>query len=147
MINPELLHEELLQADLPLLGVTFDGKPLYIRELTAQEQSTANTVLAAHDGTRQTDQQQERAAKVEFRSLPQWATWTPQQGREYVHGAVLSGQTADEVEAWINTNVTSLATAKTALILLARNLVTLREIVATIALAVLYLRDVAIRRQ
>ena len=49
MINVKLLYYELKQASLPVEGVSSDGRIDYSRELTAQEQSTADAVVAAHD--------------------------------------------------------------------------------------------------
>jgi hypothetical protein len=51
-------------------------------------------------------------AKTDFRALPGWATWT---------GA--------EASDWIDTNVTDLASAKTALVAMAKAIVFLRDIV------------------
>ena len=48
-INIELLHYELEQIGLPVIGVSIDGRIDYSRELTAQEQITADAVVAAHD--------------------------------------------------------------------------------------------------
>ena len=49
MINIELLHFELNQAGLPVIGVASTGRIDYSRELTAGEQTTADAVVAAHD--------------------------------------------------------------------------------------------------
>ena len=49
MINVELLHYELAQAGLPVEGVASDGRIDYSRELTAGEQTTADSVVAEHD--------------------------------------------------------------------------------------------------
>jgi len=49
MINIQLLHYELEQAGLPVEGVSSDGRIDYSRELIAQEQITADAVVAAHD--------------------------------------------------------------------------------------------------
>ena len=49
MVNSRLLHHQLEQAGLPVIGVSSDGRIDYSRELTAQEQATAAAVIAAHD--------------------------------------------------------------------------------------------------
>lgn len=49
MINISLLHQELLRALLPVVGVSTDGRIDYGRELTQAEQTTAATVIAAHN--------------------------------------------------------------------------------------------------
>jgi hypothetical protein len=81
-------------------------------------------------------------ARQLFESLPDWATWTGQQAADYIHANVLSGMTPDQVEAWVNANVTTLATAKTGLILAGRELADLRDICERQAQAILFLRDV-----
>lgn len=49
MANISLLYYELKQAGLPVEGVSEDGRIDYSQELTAEEQSTAEAVVAAHD--------------------------------------------------------------------------------------------------
>ena len=48
-VNIRLLHYELEQAGLSVIGVSEDGRIDYSRELIAQEQITADAVVAAHD--------------------------------------------------------------------------------------------------
>jgi hypothetical protein len=48
-LNIELLHYELKQAGLPIVGVSSDGRIDYSRALTAAEQATADQVVADHD--------------------------------------------------------------------------------------------------
>ena len=50
-MNPEQLHEELVAAGLPVVGVDALGNVQYSRELTAQEQATAAVAIAAHNPT------------------------------------------------------------------------------------------------
>jgi hypothetical protein len=83
-----------------------------------------------------------REARRLFDSLPNWATWSGQEAADYIHANVLSGMTPDQVEAWVNANVTTLATAKTGLILVGRELADLRDICEKQAQAILFLRDV-----
>lgn len=50
MINVEKLDKELRAAGLPVLGVSSDGRIDWpVGHPTSTEQSTANSVLAAHD--------------------------------------------------------------------------------------------------
>jgi hypothetical protein len=81
-----------------------------------------------------------------FLNLPNWATWTAEQASEYIRQEILAGMTRTEIEAWVNANVTTLATAKTALILVGQELIDLRVICSSLAKAVIYLRDLAVRR-
>ena len=49
IINVMLLHYELEQEGLPVIGVNENGRIDYSRNLTAGEQSTADSIVAAHD--------------------------------------------------------------------------------------------------
>lgn len=150
-VNVNKLHQELLQAGLPVVCVrTSEPVADYARDLTPAEQAQAEAVIAAHDPDAPTpteqDERQAQAARTDFRTLPQWATWTPDQAKTYVAANVLTGQSKAEVDAWIDANVTSLATAKNGLKLLGAAILDLRAIVGALAYAILLLRDIAVRR-
>jgi len=85
-------------------------------------------------------------ARIAFMALPEWATFSAQEASDAVSNRVLNDWTKQEVDDWINTNVISLATAKTALQLVAAELVNLREINKRFAEMLVLLRDVIIRR-
>lgn len=108
-------------------------------------------VIDAHDPTARIytalNWQDVLNARLFFMQMPDWSTWTPEQASTYIHDNVLAGMTREEVEAWVDTNVTSLATAKTALKLIGDELVDLREICMRMAYSIMLLRDVAIRRR
>ena len=61
MIDASSLHEELLAANLPVVGVSSDGRVDYSRVLTAAERTTAQTVIDAHDPTKR--ERDERTAR------------------------------------------------------------------------------------
>jgi len=48
-VNLQKLHQELLAAGLPVVGVSSSGRIDYMRALTAAEQSVAQKIVAAHD--------------------------------------------------------------------------------------------------
>ena len=48
-INPEKLTQELIEAGLPIVGVSSDGRVDYSRDLTSTEKMTAEAVISAHD--------------------------------------------------------------------------------------------------
>lgn len=52
MIDAGSFHEELAIAGLPVVGVSSDGRIDYSRDLTPEEQTTADAVIAAHDPTK-----------------------------------------------------------------------------------------------
>ena len=49
MIKIGLLHYQLEQAGLPVVGVSSDGRIDYAHALTPAEEATAAAVIAAHD--------------------------------------------------------------------------------------------------
>ena len=79
MINIELLHFELNQAGLPVIGVASTGRIDYSRELTAGEQTTADAVVAAHDPEDDLPRNKHaEAVRAQF-LLSQLANKTPQE--------------------------------------------------------------------
>jgi hypothetical protein len=140
------------QITIQLGGLAGDG--LYRVALVVVRAANAAEWLAGHQAEAQqlidagqyneTVARQVKAVEARqlFESLPDWATWTGQQAADYIHANVLSGMTPDQVEAWVNANVTTLAMAKTGLILVGRELADLRDICERQAQAILFLRDV-----
>ena len=79
MINVELLHYELEQIGLPVVGVNSDGRIDYSRELTAGEQATAEAIVAAHDPNGKLPREENTEdARARF-LLSQLANKTPEQ--------------------------------------------------------------------
>lgn len=150
MIKVALLHEQLQQAGIPVQTVLGDGRIFYTRVLTPEEEALIAQVIAAHDPTilmpYEQDELDAEKAKVEFRQLPDWATWSPGQARDYVDGSILNGMDKVAIDTWIDTNVTSLATAKTALKLLGEAIVDTRTVLKIVAMAVIYFRQIVVRR-
>ena len=67
MLDVTGLHEELITASLPVVGVSSDGRVDYSRELTAAEQTTAKAIIAAHDPTkRERDEAKAAAADLKL---------------------------------------------------------------------------------
>ena len=48
-VNPLKLSQELLNAGLPVAGVSSDGRVDYTRDLTSSERAAAEAVIASHD--------------------------------------------------------------------------------------------------
>lgn len=82
-------------------------------------------------------------AKQEMVALPDWGSITADQAQAKING-VMAGMTKAEVEAKINADVTSLATAKTAMIWLAKETVEMRDILKKMVRAIIHLRDQAL---
>lgn len=84
-------------------------------------------------------------AVEDFKSYPDWATWTPDQAEQHVVDNVINGFDKIELDAWIDSNVTDLTSAITALKLIGGAIVDLRSIVSKIAKMVMWIRDVVIK--
>ena len=85
--------------------------------------------------------------RSDFLNMPDWATWTAQDAIDFITGDILNGMSKTEIENWIDVNVTTLATAKDALKLVGGELVELRTITTKLAQAIIYLRDLVVRRR
>ena len=129
-------------------GIRYDDWRLQLDVPDNADETTLNQIIIAHDpnSTLEIDWVTISAARLEFLALPEWSTFTPQGASDAVDERVLNGWTSQEVDDWIELNVTSLATAKTALQLIGAELVDLREINKRFAQMLMHLRDVVIRR-
>lgn len=119
------------------------GRELYTFTMRYDDRSEAN---AAEEAALLADEQVAQAAKATFRNLPNWATWTAAEASAYIEGDVLGGWTKAELDSYVDTNVSSIATARTALKQVGEELIDMRAICERLAEAVIYLRDVAIRK-
>lgn len=96
------------------------------------------------------DEEDEAAAaqaKADFRSLPNYATFTPDEAESAVVAAVLGGQSKAELDAEIDALPNSVAGMKTGLKQLAGGVVDLRAVLGKVARMVTYLRVIVVRRQ
>lgn len=55
-VNPSKLHQELLDAGLPVVSVSSDGRVDYSRDLTTTEQTSASTIITAHNSAQTTEE-------------------------------------------------------------------------------------------
>ena len=85
------------------------------------------------------------AALDGFKNLPNYATWTPAEAETHVTDAVLNGWTVAEANAWIDTNVTDMASAKTALKQIAGAVIDLRKMLSLVVKMLMWLRNIVIR--
>jgi hypothetical protein len=159
MIRIDLLHYELEQAELPVVGVSSDGRIDYSRELTEVEQQTAAAIIAAHDPTGLLPEEQaERDSISGYQKLPDWArTANAQDAGSYINAQIWNGQTVEQVNAWIDANITDITTAnvsqinarlaniRLALRLTASAVIAMRELFILTAKLLIYVRDLVIR--
>lgn len=97
-INPTKLHLELAEAGLPVVDVEEDGTINYSEQLSQEEQTTADAIVAAHDPVDYATIWQDAAAGDFAADAPAW-----------------SGMSPGEMEQWIEDNVTDLGSAKVAM--------------------------------
>jgi hypothetical protein len=134
MINIPLLYQQFREAGLPVYNVAANGDVSFAYVLTPGEKDLARQILAAHDPT------------AVLHELAQWSTWTPQQAGDYVQGNILNGMDQAGVDAWIDANVTSLATARTGMKMLAGAILNTRAILKIIATAIVYFRMIVLAK-
>lgn len=133
---------------ISLIAIIYDGNLLVLELPDDADDNKILEIVTLHDPSAHTpvDYQTIQEARRAFMSVPDWATWTPQQAEDYVNGAIFSGQTAQEIETWIDQNVNNINTAKTALKLIARNMITTRLILSKIAMLLMYIRNIVAKR-
>lgn len=123
-VNPILLDEELAGLGEVYTGVSTNtsGVCVFLEDVaTTTDITNATALVNAHDHTGVSDveltetanEAKETAALTDFASLPGWATWTGQEAAD-----------------WVDTNVTDPASAKVALMAMARAIMYLRNMIA-----------------
>jgi len=109
------LFTKLTDAGLPIIDATEDGR-ISSNSMTAEQEAVFNDIVYEHmNGTPAFDalvriRDRKSSSKTNAKAIPNWATWDEAQTVQY-----------------ITDNVTSLATAKTVLIAMARLIVALRD--------------------
>lgn len=134
MINIPLLYQQFREAGLPVYDISPSGDVTFAYPLTPGEEELARQILTANDPS------------AVLHELTQWSTWTPQQAGDYVQRNILNGMDQAGVDAWIDANVTSLATARTGLKMLAGAILNTRTILKIIATAIIYFRMIVLAK-
>jgi len=80
-----------------------------------------------------------------FRNLPDYATWTPEEAEQNCIDAVLNGWDKTQTDAWIDSSVTNIASAKTVMKRLAGDMIVLRNILSKVVKMMMWLRNIIIR--
>ena len=135
-MKPSLLHHELENAGLPVVGVASTGRIDYSRDLSQDEFTLAAAIIAAHkaDGLLPWEQAaaDAAAAKNALGELPDYAAWTPQETQEQLTKAVLGGRSLAQIVLEIDNLPNTVAGMKTGLKIIAAAIVDLRGTIATI---------------
>ena len=153
MTNVKLLHYELTQAGLFIHGVASDFNISWVNEPTQEDLDTAASVIAAHDPNGLLPEEQvAKDAVIEYATLPDWMkTHTAQEANDYINGEIWNGMTIEQIEAYIDANITGTTIA----VLRGQMIVALKQtagaiiamrgfFIITIKLLI-YLRDLVIR--
>ncbi len=85
------------------------------------------------------------SADADFGALPNWSTWTSAQASTYVTNNILNGWTQAQADSWTDSTVTTLAGARTAFKQVTAAIISIRSILATVAQAIIFIRDYTIR--
>lgn len=98
-------------------------------------------------------QEQDYLAKIisyvsslnDFENLPNYATWTPQEGYDNTFNAIFNGANQTTVDAQIDALPNTVAGMKTGLKALAAEIITIRLILAIIIKMIAYLRNLVVK--
>lgn len=156
----DLLKEQIIQAYPEIRKVAnnytveyiafenYSGGILTIIFFSAVDAAIINYVIKNHDATaaHPIDWKTIIAAKNKWMALPNYATWTAEEAEAYIESQIFSGWTQAQIDLWIDTNVTNIATAKTALKTLTVEIMDLKEIVKKTAYLLMLLRDIVVKR-
>jgi hypothetical protein len=160
-VRIEQLRDEIRKQviEFPTMAVQWTGEGIDIEDVdgnATRYQTQLQTVIDAHvPSTRYFDQEIKAYEvaiainrKIELLMLPDWATWNPNEAQTNVTNMVLQGQTKEQVNTWIDTNVvganvaTLAGNVRTAMKLLAGAIIDLRTVVAMIAKVIMFIRDI-----
>lgn len=160
-VNILLFDYELRQAGLNIDGVSSSpsmdfpdcridwpsGHP------TPTELATAQGIYAIHDPNKLLPWEQvAKDSIINYGILPLWIkTGTVEQAETYINNQIFSGQTEEQVHAWIDSNVTgttlatALANIRTALKITASAILSMRGLFILSVKLLIYIRDLIIR--
>jgi hypothetical protein len=126
-----------------------DGSEVYIYADDNTDEQAVQAIVDVHDPDELTTGeliQQAVDDSIEgFKTIPDWATWTPNEAEQHIQENVINGFDQTQLDAWIDTNVTNLAEAKDALKLIGGAIIDLRNIVSKIAKMIMWLRNIIIK--
>ena len=88
----------------------------------------------------------ETNAVTEYATLPDWIkTLTAQEANDYINGEIWNGMTIDQIEDYIDANVTNIASAKVVLKQIAGAVLAIRGFFIITIKLLIYIRDLVIR--
>jgi len=129
-------------------GISYSGSNLSVFCPDDTVDTDVDDVIKLHDSTaaKPIDWEMIALAKNAFMNLPSYATWTPEEAEAWIENDIFGGQTEEQINTYIDTNVTTIATARTALKLVAKEVLDLKEIVKKEAYLLMLLRNIVVKR-
>lgn len=160
--NPELLYDELLAAFPQYVGVppapnllnlflsgVAPAMSLRVSVPDNADEAALDAIVAAHNpalpAPSAVGEQLANDARVAFRNLPNYATWTPQEAYDNTFSAIFSGDPIETINANIDAVPFTATGMRNSLKAMAAEIVTIRRILATVVKMLAWLRDVVIR--
>lgn len=119
---------------------------LFVPDNTDTEQVDAVIIMHDASAAKPLDWPGIIVAKNKWINLPNYATWTAEEAEEYIISQIFGGWTQAQIDDWIDTNVTTLATAKTAMKSITAEIVDIREITSKMGYLLMLLRDIVVKR-
>jgi hypothetical protein len=164
------LHKELLVAYpgwlqvsygrvIDYVSINYDGNTLILILPDDAVDGVIAGIIAAHDPAAHIPISPDEIAnaKRDFMLLPNWSTWTPQEGQNYIVANVWQGYTKTQANTWIDSTIVNITTAnvtqintqlgnvRTTFKAVAGAVIDLRDMMAVAVKAILFLRDVVIK--
>lgn len=152
IINQELLSEQLAKVGIYALnidyyfvydnsmnitGIMFEGGiPVPLTE-------TGTAIFLSHDGsqlsTRQKYDVDLSSMVTNVQSIPNWATWTPDEAQTNVTNSIFGGTDEATLDSQID-SITTIAQVRTSLKQIVSAIITIRTILGNMAKILLYIR-------
>lgn len=143
------LHKILESAGIPVISVSEDGKVEFDETVTIEQKNQAVNIIQNYDPNEKTiEEVQEELAKqsiIDFENIPDWATWNPKEASDFITNQIFNAQTKEQVDTWIDSNVTTIAQSKVALKNVAGEVIKIRGDLEKLAQLIILIRNIVIR--
>jgi hypothetical protein len=157
--NTDLLRTELLDA-FPFLrvenkniaieyfGMSYSGSNLALSFRLSVDNAIVDSIIKLHDATaaKPIDWDMIVAAKNAFMSLPNYATWTPEEAQAWIDNDIFGGQTQAQIATYVDANMANITQARAIVKLLTQEILDLKEIVKKEAYMLVLLRNIVVKR-
>lgn len=164
------LHQEILAAYpgwithngtlyVDLVSMIYNGTTMILQLPDDAVDAVINAIVDAHDPAAHIPLTPDDilAARRAYMALPDWSTWTPTQGKDYIVANVFSGNNTTQANTYIDNTIVAITTAnitqinaqlaniRTVLKTAAAAIISLRDMMSVCVQGILYLRDIVIK--